>query len=283
MPSFGDYHIDGRRHSLRNLNDELVIRCVDRINRGRIDSGEPNSGTFSDLPFYLDLLHNPDYSRVDLAGVIVHHNSFVLGIQSVYRCTKKTKNDGGAATTAEYEFGPFHLFNTGPYGDTPEEVHVRKFALRPGEDIENVECRQGIITDAIVFRTNYRLRGSVWFGGQGGDHRSTCLSLSDPSRNGRIVALAGTRKGVIHRVGFCTCLDTKASLVRHRRLCEQGRATPMRTAESPFDWMARTLFGYVRPRVRSDRAVQALAAYPSPDEDEEGVPDDIFEQVLGYL
>lgn len=283
MPSFVDYLFDGKRYSLRDRSDDNVIERVDDVSRGKIDSCEPNSGTFNDLPFYLRLLRNPKNIRLSLAGVIVRHNSFVLGIQSVYRCIRM---DDEGNVRAHYEEGPFHGFDTGPFSsrDRPEErVFVREFALMPGKEIHRVEFRQGDITDAIVFFTN-RWPGIEWLGGHGGDYRSTRLVLSDPSRSGRIVALAGTYKGVVHRIGFCTCHDTQESLVMNRRLCELRRATPVQAPESLLDWALRTMFGYVRQRIQFERAVRALTARASQDGDEEeGVPDDIFKEVLEFL
>ena len=99
----------------------------------QIDRSEPNTGSFNDLPLYLSLRRQPGCVRVDLVRVIVRRNSYILGIQSVYRCTWK---DG---TTSETE-GRYHDFETGPFasqgaGGTPT---VQIFALESDEYLGDV-------------------------------------------------------------------------------------------------------------------------------------------------
>ena len=275
MSSF-DFVFDPEIHNLRNENDERLICRGNEIMTSCIDVSEPNTGTFNDLPFYLELRNQPECIRVDMVRVVVRRNNFILGIKSVYRCTWR---DG---TTMERE-APFHDFETGPFaGNDAGTPTVMIFALRPDEFLVDVETRQGEILDALVFVTN---RGMTYIGGFGGfDERPARETRSDRS-NRHIVAFAGTYRGVMHRIGYYDVdhtKQTKVALMMLRRLCEQGRATPQVQTESLFNWIMQTLFGRARPGLQSDRIIQHLVAYKFRD-GEARVPEDIFRKILEYL
>jgi len=273
MPSF-DFIFDQEIHNLRDENNESVVRRGNEVMKIWIDASEPNTGTFNDLPFYLELRNQPGCVQVEPAQVIVRRNNFILGIQSVYRCTW---SDG---TTTERE-APFHDFETGPYaGNDCGTPTVESLALASGEFLVDVQTRQGQILDALNFVSN---RDTKYIGGYGGyDDLPQRENHSDKSSR-EIVAFAGTYRGVMHRIGYYVdyTKQTKVAIVMLRRLCEQGRATQVQM-ESPFNWIMRRFFGCVHPGLQRDRIIQHLVAYQLPD-GEARVPEEIFRKVLEYL
>jgi hypothetical protein len=173
--------------------------------------------------------------------------------------------------------------------------------LEPGEFFRDVVARQGGILDALVFVTNRRKEYIGGFGGiddRAGARRTVEPPPADASCCKRIVAFAGTYKGVMHRIGYYAALDIKPALLRLRCLCRQHRcaaATPVQVQQqrrqqqqteesSLWDRIIGSFAGFIHPpRLRSDVVLQKLILPPAADGDTGGVSDDIFREILEYL
>ena len=192
MSSF-HFRYDQTSHSLRSHGYGDAVREGNEIMTQNIDPTRwPDEGIFNDLDFYRALVSLPGCVRVELAGVTVIRNNFVLGIETKYRLTME---DGTIAD----EPGPQHLFENGHLATGRENGSktTQSFALRPGESLVSVLTMQGGILDALELVTSANRRH--YFGGFGGylnlaEHADTC--------NWPIVAFAGTYKGVMHRIGY---------------------------------------------------------------------------------
>lgn len=278
MPSF-DFHFDLESHNLRKENGDEVVRRGNEILESRIDSiaAEPNTGCWNDFPFYFELLSQPECVRVDLIQVIVKRSSYILGIQSVYRCTWR---DG---TTTKRE-GEWHDFEAGPYASFGGTPTVQRFALEPGEFLGQVETRQGAILDALVFVTNRR---TEYIGGFGGHDLACRVKVLANTSDRRIVAFAGTYRGIMHRIGYYTKLEIRSALAILRRLSEQKRATAVAVPRKSF-------FGFIMQKLFTkslstghDMIIQRLVAATAEDRLSEDsttcVPENVFREIVEYL
>lgn len=150
-PPFELFYGEGR-HDLSDRGCPYRAGNAIMVSQSGIDTSRPNTGTFNDMEFYLSLLDQPGCLRVDLAEVYVLRNSYVQGIQGVYRCRWKN----GSIT---YPRGDCHMFVHGYYGRNGGGLlNPRHHVLEPGEVFLGVATRQGEILDGLRMITSNRER-----------------------------------------------------------------------------------------------------------------------------
>jgi len=177
--------------------------------------------TFSDLSLYVSLLREPGCVDVELSSVLVRHDPYGHGIQSIY---KLTYSDG----TTRLRTGSRNEFSTGYYGRrTPRATG---FHLEDDERITGIRVNRGDVLDGITFVTNLREEHCGGIGGGGGSSSSSLkssLAVDLPPMT-RLVAFCGTVSDVSERIGIYArdvrwelCLGV---FVLTRELARSGRA-----------------------------------------------------------
>uniref|UniRef100_A0A7S4SRI8 Jacalin-type lectin domain-containing protein n=1 Tax=Ditylum brightwellii TaxID=49249 RepID=A0A7S4SRI8_9STRA len=173
-----------------------------------------HSRFFNDMDFYMRLKNRENTVKVELSGVRCRCSRYLFGICSRY--TVKLL-DG----SLHYEWAPSHFFEQGYYSYHGGERQELTLELREGEYISGINIRQGEILDGLALVTNQR---TVQFGGSGGSF----ASMSPPEPTQRIIAFAGTARGVMGRIGFFAekiSWEILGPLIMLRWLHEQNRAT----------------------------------------------------------
>lgn len=177
---------------------------------------------FNDLGFYMDLCAQAGCVKVELCGVEIQHNRYIMGIQADYRCTFST----GEISTS---MAPEHLYRDGYYSYAGGERRLSRLSLGDGEYLAGIRTRQGEVTDQVTFVTNFR---TLSFGGSGGsaDDVSPPLDLSR-----RIIAFASTRAcGALGRLGEISISrnwEVVGPFVGLRELVERRRASVSQTID----------------------------------------------------
>lgn len=179
---------------------------------------------FSDLAFYADLCER--YTDVRLSGVLVMYTDYVKGCRAIYEYTRRQE---GRPNEKEEAFGPEHFSDFGYYAYHSRRPNTRTLLrLEPGEHLVKVRVNQGEIVDQLVFVTN---RGRiVRFGGDGGSPEAEEEEANaGDGRHRKIVAFAGTFRGVLGRFGYYAKTlnwEVVKPLVLLGQLVEQRRAFP---------------------------------------------------------
>mmetsp|Transcript_50899 Transcript_50899/g.69277 ORF Transcript_50899/g.69277 Transcript_50899/m.69277 type:complete len:248 (-) Transcript_50899:79-822(-) len=188
---------------------------------------------FNDISYYFGLLSEEGCVRVDIARVLCRHNSFVIGLQVVYRSVFR---DG----STRFSEAPAHFFESGFYSYHGGQRETVVHELEDGERIIGLRLCQGEIMDGITFVTNRRTFHS---GGMGG-HR---VSLMCPTEHHRVVAFGGTSRGVLERLTFFAerklAWVSLGPLVMLRWLVMQQRAVRLPLAYDAEDLGLQTLIG----------------------------------------
>jgi hypothetical protein len=262
-----DFHFDhsSYTYNLRRESDDDVVRFVDTELAHSVGAlREKNTGTFNDMPFYLGLRRR--YDCVALEKVVVKRNNYILGIRATYRCTTYATTPERGEDTVVFKEAPMHASEAGPFANADGGRPTTQFlTLKPGEFLLGVATRQGAILDAIRFFTNRR---KVYVGGYGGWDEGPGEQMRLPEGSaGRVVAFAGTFRGVVHRLGYCCNTDVRyrsevllrRNLLLLRNLCQQERAFPLQLTETAGV---------------EDSVIQALMTE---------IPDDLVSEILGYL
>jgi hypothetical protein len=170
-----------------------------------MEKEEGQLGIFNDYPLYESLRQAQHCKGVTIVGVRIQHNGrFIQGLQVTYRSTFMD----GSVTLTE---GEEHFFRDGSSGYARGDTQTDHLILEPNEYMISIKPKQAVIVDGITFVTNRR---EVHYGGNCGNWInvaeaasliSPAVDVLDPSSynsSGRIVAFAGTAKGVLQRIGF---------------------------------------------------------------------------------
>jgi hypothetical protein len=208
------FHFDWRDHWIDGANAEKAAKQIMHQSAGRMMSIQTY---FNDLSLYRWLKSTKGCVRVDLARVLVYHSdSFVFGIQSVYRVT--FSNQESRHTAAEK-----HVYTSGFYANERGTI-VSTLELEDVEFIVDVRTRQGEVVDQVTFVTNLR---TVTYGGNGGMEQPTSQVRFASGVMSRVVAFTGTKAGALERLGFFlepVNWEAIRAVVLTRKLLEQSRA-----------------------------------------------------------
>jgi hypothetical protein len=207
------YHFDWRDHWIDVADAEKAAKQIMHQSAGRMMSIQTY---FNDLSMYRWLKSTKGCVRVDLARVLVYHSdSFVFGLQSVYRVTYN--NNESRHIAAEK-----HVYASGFYAH--QRGTVSTLDLEDDEFIMDVRTRQGEVVDQVTFVTNLR---KVSFGGNGGMEQPTNQEHFANGVMSRVVAFTGTKAGALERLGFFlepVNWEAIRAVVLTRKLLEESRA-----------------------------------------------------------
>jgi hypothetical protein len=208
------FHFDWRDHWIDEANAEKAAKQIMHQSAGRMMSIQ---NFFNDLSMYRWLKSIKGCVRVDLAQVLVYHNdSFVFGLQSVYRVTYSNHESRHIAAEK-------HVYASGFYAHLRGST-VSTLDLKDNEFIMDARTRQGEIVDEVTFVTNLR---TVSFGGNGGIEQPSNQEHFATGVMSRVVAFTGTKAGALERLGFFlepVNWEAIRAVVLTRKLFDESRA-----------------------------------------------------------
>jgi hypothetical protein len=214
---------------------------------------------FNDFAFYQSLKNKEKYTKVELKEVRCYHNSFVLGLRAIYRCTFASGHGETELCSA-----PVHIYDVGWYGTTGRVVaSTLDIDVDGGEYLETVRTRQGDILDQLIFVTNRR---EVAFGGLGGDGEQIGYGAIPRKGVNKVVAFAGMEwAGNFRRIGFYTeFMDNwdilKPLILAREHVKKQQQQQAVKKQQSTTIESAPLKSGVIKPFQQQNKTIKSIQA-----------------------